>query len=288
MRFVQYKCLSGGPQKLGVQLAQDGNIIEVSAVDPMIPNNLVQFLDGGTNLIEKVKRIVAEEKSICHLENVELLAPVTKPDKIICVGLNYKAHCDDLNLPYPVEPCIFNKFPSTIIGPNSAIIHPTNTKTLDWEVEMGVVIGKKARNVSKKDAFDYVFGYTIAQDISARDWFGSRNNGQWLIGKSMDTFCPLGPTVVMKEYFGLTTDKVISCSINGKLKQSAVTSDLIYGVDSLISYISQCFTFLPGDIILTGTPSEVGMHQKPPEYLNVGDVIVSEISGIGQLKNIVV
>uniref|UniRef100_A0A1B6DMP2 Fumarylacetoacetase-like C-terminal domain-containing protein n=1 Tax=Clastoptera arizonana TaxID=38151 RepID=A0A1B6DMP2_9HEMI len=273
MRFVQYRCLKEGPQRLGVQLAQDDDIIDVSAVDSSIPNNLVQFLEGGPNLLEKTKRIVAEGKSVSHLKNVELLAPITKPDKVICVGLNYKAHCDEQNKPYPEEPFFFNKFPSTIIGPNSIVKHPSNTQALDWEVELAVVIGKKARDISKNKALDYVFGYTVAQDISARDWQKSRNNGQWLIGKSMDTFCPLGPAVVMKEYFGPPNDKAISCSVNGKVKQSATTSDLIHGVEDLIAYLSHCFTLLPGDVILTGTPSGVGMHRKPQEYLKVRNTL---------------
>lgn len=288
MRFVQFTSTNGGPQRLGVQLSQDGDIIDISAVDSSVPNNLVQFLEGGPKLLEKAKRIVGEGKSICHLDEVKLLAPVTRPDKILCVGLNYKAHCDEQKKPYPEEPFFFNKFPSTIIGPNDNVIHPPNTKALDWEVELAVVIGKKARNVVKQNAFDYVFGYTIAQDISARDWQKGKNNGQWLIGKSMDTFCPLGPAVVAKEYFGAVDNKSISCSVNGKEKQSSNTGDLIHTIDTLIAFLSHCFTLLPGDIILTGTPGGVGVFRNPREFLAPGDVIESEIGGIGKLVNKVV
>ncbi|KAG8262583.1 fumarylacetoacetate hydrolase domain-containing protein 2-like isoform X2 [Homalodisca vitripennis] len=289
MRFVQFRSLKGGPQRLGVQLALEGDIIDISAVDSSIPNNLVQFIEGGPTLLEKAKRIVQEGKSTNQLSEVELLAPITQPDKVLCVGLNYKAHCDEHNKPYPVEPCIFNKFPSTIIGQNGKVKHPLNTECLDWEVELAVVIGKKCRNVQSSDALEYVFGYTIAQDISARDWHTpEKNNGQWLLAKSMDTFCPLGPAVVFKEAFGAPNDKNIKCSVNGSVKQNSNTNDLVHSVESLIQYISQLLTLLPGDVILTGTPSGVGFYCNPQQFLTPGDVIESEISRIGKLVNYVV
>ncbi|XP_046667724.1 fumarylacetoacetate hydrolase domain-containing protein 2A-like isoform X1 [Homalodisca vitripennis] len=289
MRFVQFRCLKGGPQRLGVQLTQEGDVIDISAVDSSIPNNLVQFLENGPSLLEKAKRIVGEGKSTNQLSEVELLAPVTRPDKILCVGLNYKAHCDEQKKPYPVEPFFFNKFPSTIVSPNGKVTHPPNTKKLDWEVELTVVIGQKCRNVQASDALKYVFGYTIAQDISARDWqTPKKNNGQWLFAKSMDTFCPLGPAVVVKEAFGAPNDKTIKCSINGSVKQNSNTNDLIHSVEDLIAYLSHCVTLLPGDLILTGTPGGVGLYSNPQQFLAPGDVIESEISGIGKLISHVV
>uniref|UniRef100_A0A1B6LC38 Fumarylacetoacetase-like C-terminal domain-containing protein n=1 Tax=Graphocephala atropunctata TaxID=36148 RepID=A0A1B6LC38_9HEMI len=284
MRFVQFKSIKGGPQRLGVQLNPDGCVIDVSAVDSSIPNNLVQFLESGPTLWDKAKRIVGEGKSTNQLCDVQLLAPVTRPDKILCVGLNYKAHCDEQKKPYPVEPFFFNKFPSTIIGPNDKVTHPHNTKRLDWEVELAVVIGQKCHKVQASEALQYVFGYTVAQDISARDWqTPKKNNGQWLFAKSMDTFCPLGPAVVAKESFGAPDNKTIKCSVNGSVKQNSNTGDLVHSVEDLIAYLSHCVTLLPGDLILTGTPGGVGLYSNPQQFLAPGDVIESEISGIGKL-----
>lgn len=289
MRFVQYKQNNtGGPQRLGVQLSRESDIVDISMVDSSIPNSLVEFLKGGEKYIEKAKRIVADGKSVISLDQVELLPPVTGPDKVVCVGLNYRGHCEEQNLPLPKEPCIFNKFPSVIVGPNSEVVHPPNTKALDWEVELAVIIGKQGKDIPKLKAFDYIFGYTVAQDITARDWQKGRNNGQWLLGKSMDTFCPLGPAVAMKEYLPDPHTLTVNCSINGVTKQNASTEELIFKVDDIVAYISHFFTLLPGDVILTGTPSGVGVFRNPREFLKPGDVIESEISHIGKMKNKVV
>jgi 2-keto-4-pentenoate hydratase/2-oxohepta-3-ene-1,7-dioic acid hydratase in catechol pathway len=210
---------------------------------------------------------------------------VTKPDKVICVGLNYKGHCDEQNKPYPIEPFFFSKFPSTIIGPYDAVRHSPRSKALDWEVEMAVVIGKQCKNVQINDAYEYVFGYTVAQDISARDWQKTRNNGQWLIAKSMDTFCPLGSVLVHKNEIPDPHKLEIKCSINGVSKQVGSTEELIHRVDKLVSFLSCLITLLPGDVILTGTPSGVGVFREPKEFLKIGDTIESEISGIGKMVN---
>lgn len=154
-------------------------------------------------------------------------------------------------------------------------------------MELAVIIGAKAFHVKKENAFDYVFGYSVAQDISARDWQKMRNGGQFLIGKSMDSFCPLGPAVVHKSAVD-PSDLTIKCSVNNVLKQCGKTSELIFAIDDIIERVTQSITLLPGDIILTGTPSGVGMHRNPPEFLKAGDVIESEIEGIGKLINTVV
>ncbi|KAL1137674.1 hypothetical protein AAG570_009370 [Ranatra chinensis] len=289
MRFMQYTCKRDGPQRLGVQLAPDRDIIEVSAVRASVPNNLVDFLRAGPQMMDKAKRIVAEGESLISCENVNILPPITKPDKIICVGLNYKSHCDEQKKPYPKEPFFFSKFPSTIVGPNGNVIHPPNSRALDWEVELAVIMGKECRNVFKDKAKDYIFGYTVAQDISARDWQkASKNHGQWLFAKSMDTFCPLGPAVVAKEFIADPHNLRLTCSINGSKKQDGNTSDMVHDIYDLVSYLSHCITLLPGDIILTGTPSGVGIFSQTKQMLQVGDIIESEISGLGKLTNHVV
>lgn len=155
-------------------------------------------------------------------------------------------------------------------------------------MELAIIIGKKGYNIPESQSLDHVFGYTVAQDISARDWQKQRNGGQFLLGKTMDTFCPLGPAVVTKESISNIYDLKISTKINGELKQSGNTGELIHKIDKIISRISSCVTLFPGDVILTGTPAGVGMHRSPPEFLKPGDVIVSEIDQIGSMQNKVV
>uniref|UniRef100_A0A8D8U0Q0 Fumarylacetoacetate hydrolase domain-containing protein 2 n=1 Tax=Cacopsylla melanoneura TaxID=428564 RepID=A0A8D8U0Q0_9HEMI len=293
MRFVQFKPLNGNgsnPQRLGVQLERNGDIINLSTVDPSMPNNLVQFLEGGTELIEKAKRMVSQCKSMIRLSEVELLPPITRPDKILCIALNYKDHCDEQNKTYPETPFFFNKFPSTIVGPFSEVICPANvTRYMDWEVELAVIIGKRTKNVKPHEAMDAVFGYTIAQDISARDWQKpTRNGGQWLFAKSLDTFCPLGPSVVMKEYLNDPHDVTLTCRVNGQIKQNASSSNMLHKIPNIVSYLSEMITLLPGDVILTGTPAGVGVFRKPIESLKAGDIVESEISGIGKIQNKIV
>ncbi|KAE9525555.1 hypothetical protein AGLY_014082 [Aphis glycines] len=285
MRFVQYR--DGCDRGLGIQLNCGKSIVSLNGADPTIPVDMVSFLHSDYS-IDRIEKIVKEKKKVLQLNQVELLPCITKPDKVICVGLNYKGHCDEQNKPYPKEPFFFSKFPSTIIGPNDAVKHSSKSKALDWEVEMAVVIGNTCKNVSVDDAYKYVFGYTIAQDISARDWQKTRNNGQWLIAKSMDTFCPLGSVLVHKNEIPDPHSLQIKCSINGVMKQSGSTEELIHRVDKLVSFLSNLITLLPGDIILTGTPSGVGVFREPKEFLKIGDVIKSEISCIGKMENPVI
>ncbi|VEN54027.1 unnamed protein product [Callosobruchus maculatus] len=288
MRLVQYKVKNQqGVQHLGAQLSIGGDIVDISGVDSSIPNTLVKMLKEGPEMYDKAKRIVAAGKSITRLADVDLLSPITKPDKVVCVGLNYSGHCAEQNIPHPKEPMFFSKFSSVIIGPNDNVVIPPITNSVDWEVELAVVIGKQAKCIRKDQVQDHIFGYTVAQDISARDWQKSRNNGQFLLGKSMDTFCPLGPAVVTKNKVD-PNNLAIKSWVNGVLKQDGNTSELIFKTDFLISYLSQIVTLYPGDVILTGTPAGVGMHRNPPEFLKQGDLLESEIEGIGRLKNTVI
>jgi len=294
MRFVQFVKKYNGDsgtipsiskcQRLGAQLAPGGDIYEISAINPSLPNSLLGLLKAGDEAIDQAKRIVGNAESVIPIDEVKLLAPIWNPDKVACVGLNYTGHCQEQNKTPPTEPMFFCKFPSVIIGPNDDIKLPTISNSVDYEVELAVIIGKKAKAVPINKAYDYVFGYTIAQDISARDWQKRRNNGQFLLGKSFDTFCPLGPAVITKECVNVDNLK-ISTAINGVVKQSGNTSELVFKVDFLVSYLSQIVTLYPGDVILTGTPAGVGEHRSPQEFLKSGDVITSEIEGIGKLVN---
>lgn len=284
MRFVQYKRKDGGDcQFLGVSSDDGSQIKELNSLN--YPNDLKKFIELGVN-IEEIKKKIECLESI-NTSDVELLSPILEPQKILCVGLNYRGHCDEQKKEYPKEPMFFSKFASTIVGPTGDVIAHKISDQIDWEVELAVIIGAKASHVKKENAFDYVFGYSVAQDISARDWQKQRNGGQFLIGKSMDSFCPLGPAVVHKSAVD-PSDLVIKCSINNVLKQCGKTSELIFTIEDIIERVTQSITLLPGDVILTGTPGGVGMHRSPPEFLQVGDVIESEIEGIGKIINTVV
>ncbi|XP_058829484.1 fumarylacetoacetate hydrolase domain-containing protein 2A-like [Topomyia yanbarensis] len=283
MKFVQFKTGSDTEQRLGV-LSADGS--SISDISDSFSGDLISLIKSGASL-DSIQQRVAQASKI-PLTNVNLLAPVTNPQKILCVGLNYSGHCEEQNKPIPKEPMFFSKYASTIVGPFDGVVAHKITNQIDWEVELAVIIGKKAKHVTKADAMDYVFGYTVAQDISARDWQKTRNGGQFLIGKSMDTFCPLGPAVVHKSLVKDPHNLVIKCSVNGVEKQKGNTSELVFRIDDIIERVTQSITLLPGDVILTGTPAGVGMHRNPPEFLQPGDVIDSEIELIGKIKNNVV
>ncbi|KAK6638565.1 hypothetical protein RUM43_006832 [Polyplax serrata] len=287
MRFLQFYHNSA-VQRLGIQLKHGGSIVDLNAADSELPNTLLEFLKGGQKFLEKAKVVAGESKSTIPLSEVKLLPPISNPDKIACVGLNYKGHCKENNLPIPKQPIFFSKFSSCIIGPYDNIKYPEASNKVDWEVELAVVIGKEGYNISESDAMDHVFGYTIAQDISARDWQKELNGGQFLLGKAMDTFCPIGPVVVTKESISSVYDLGLRTKVNDIVKQDSRTDDMIYKIDYLISRFSKCITLLPGDIILTGTPQGVGAAFKPPQFLKPGDIVTSEIDEIGFIKNKVV
>ncbi|XP_029034676.1 fumarylacetoacetate hydrolase domain-containing protein 2A isoform X1 [Osmia bicornis bicornis] len=298
MRFVQFTSKNGGPQHLGVQLVQGGDVIAVSQVDSRIPNSLKKFLEGGDDLLKKAKsegdvdlktlveRIVAEGRSVIPEAEVTFLAPVTRMDKLACIGLNYSGHCEEQGVSTPESPVVFSKFPSNIIGPRDNIMLPSISDKVDWEAELAVVIGKKCKALNKDEGEECIFGYTVAQDITARDWQKSkRNGGQFLIGKAMDTFCPLGPVVVTKEAISDINNLSVKTWVNGNIKQNGNTSELIFKPHEIVAYISQFMTLLPGDVILTGTPAGVGFTRKPPEFLQRGDVLETEIEGLGRMRN---
>lgn len=225
--------------------------------------------------------------SVISLNDIKLAPPVTNPSKIIAVGLNYKDHADESKdkLPdLPEEPLIFAKFPNSIIAHNQEITWDMNiTNKVDFEAELAVVIGKKITNCPEDDAIKAVFGYTCSNDVSARDLqFG---DGQWVRGKSLDTFCPLGPWIVTPEDIPDPHTLDIRCFLNGQLMQNSNTRLLVFDIPTLVSFFSKHFTLMPGDIIMTGTPKGVGAFRDPATYMNDGDEVIVEIEGIGRLIN---
>jgi 5-carboxymethyl-2-hydroxymuconate isomerase len=217
------------------------------------------------------------------LAGLTLTAPLT-PGKIVAVGRNYLDHIQEHNAVPSAKPILFAKFPTSVIGPGEAIRwSPALTERVDWEAELAVVIGAPARRVPAARASEVIFGYTAANDVSARDLqFG---DGQWVRGKSLDTFCPLGPWIVTRDEIADAQALTVSCTVNGERMQHANTAQMIFGIAALIEFITHSFTLLPGDIILTGTPSGVGDARKPPRFLHDGDVVTVELEGIGALTN---
>jgi 2-keto-4-pentenoate hydratase/2-oxohepta-3-ene-1,7-dioic acid hydratase in catechol pathway len=253
------------------------------------PQLAVQNGDGFHPVDGDVTSVIAggaPEPAGGAIATAELLAPV-EPSKIVCIGLNYLDHIRECNLEVPQVPLVFAKFPSSLVGPTEPIRIPTGLTTrVDWEVELAVVIGRRARDVSRQDALDHVFGYTVANDVSARDLQFS--DGQWVRGKSLDTFCPVGPVVVTADEIPDPQALRLTTRVNGETVQDATTDLMVFDVATLISFCSQSFTLEPGDLLLTGTPWGCGEFMEPPRSLVAGDVVECAIEGIGALRNPVV
>lgn len=231
------------------------------------------------------RALAADGGARLPLHSVKLLAPVTRPGKLLCIGLNYSDHAREANLPLPKQPVLFAKFATSVNGPYDPIPHPGDdlTSKLDWEGELGVVIGRRCKRVSEEGALDHVAGYTVINDVSARDlqFF----DGQWIKGKALDGFAPMGPCLVTADEIPVPQDLRVITQVNGRTVQEGHTSQMIFGVAALVSFLSRLMTLEPGDVIATGTPSGVGMAMDPPLFLKVGDVCRVEIPGIGVIEN---
>jgi len=247
-----------------------------------------QVWDAANETLEFIGHRVIEGISF-PLSAVKLLAPLPNPSKIVAIGLNYGAHRQEQNEVEAtnIQPILFPKFPNAIIGPGEPITwDPRLTQQVDYEAELGVVIGKRAKRVSEVEALDFVFGYVNLNDVSARDLqFDEKGGKQWARGKSLDTFCPMGPYIVTKDEIADPQKLAIRCWVNGELRQNSNTEFMINGVAQLITFISQGITLMPGDIIASGTPAGVGHFANPPVYLKPGDVVEVEVEGLGRLSN---
>lgn len=259
-----------------------------------LPNTMLDLIKQGDSALAAVRRIVSRLDDCCPfipLNAVTLLAPIPRPQKnIFCVGKNYVEHAlefeksADINSAVPKVPVIFSKPPTCVIGPGAVVKnHRQITSQLDYEVELAVIIGKTASQVARANAYDYIFGYTIMNDVTARDL--QKAHAQWLLGKGPDTFAPLGPYIAHKSVVANPHNLAIKCSINGELRQQANTGDMIFDIPALIATLSAVITLEPGDIIATGTPAGVGGAMKPPKFLQPGDEMRLEIEHIGVLAN---
>jgi acylpyruvate hydrolase len=250
--------------------------VDDDKVAPMGPS-LVDWLAYGTQGIATgTPRPLAE---------VRLLAPVPRPGKIICVGLNYRDHAKETGKAVPAEPVLFSKFANSVVGPGADVVVPPEADEIDYEAELAVVVGRRASRVAAADALDHVAGYTCANDVSARSL--QFLSDQWLLGKAVDTFLPLGPFLVTADEVPDPQALGIRCLVNDELRQDSNTSQMIFGVAELVAYASRTITLEPGDLLVTGTPSGVGMAADPPRYLRPGDRMRVEIDGLGQLDNTV-
>lgn len=267
--------------------------------DERLPPNMIQFLDGGNNALaaaksaldyvkkmEKAGKMAALKKAkiVCDTASVHIEAPIPRPRKnLFCLGLNYAKHAAEGGQPVPKDPVFFTKPPTVVIGPYDDIVYPKATEKLDYEVEFAFIIGKRGKYIPKEKALDHVAGYTVFNDVSARDL--QFKHLQWFKGKGCDTFGPMGPYLVTKDEVPDPHNLSIRCRVNGEVRQDSNTNDLIFKIPQIVEVLSAGMTLEPGDIIATGTPSGVGQGFKPPRLLSVGDVVECEIERLGCMRN---
>ncbi len=282
MRFATFQSETG--PRLGMISGQ--SVIQIPGLDML---RLIE--ESGT----RMERIRGTTGYILPLASLSLLAPIPRPRRnILCVGMNYAAHAAEslqakgLPVTLPTVPLFFTKATTAVSGPFADIPFDANVSTeIDWEVELGVVIGKAGKNIPRDKAFEHVFGYVVINDVSARDIQNS-HGGQFFKGKSLDGACPMGPWIVTRDEIPNPHALPLRCRVNGVVKQDSNTSDFIFDIPTLIEWLSKGMTLLPGDVIATGTPSGVGFARTPPEFLKPGDVVESEVVGIGLIRNKVV
>ncbi|MET3504096.1 fumarylacetoacetate hydrolase family protein [Halalkalibacter oceani] len=277
-------------------LSDQGVTSPYALADAIVPSDMNRFLEKGDEALKAAEEVIAlvadgdkegpnGEKIVYTEKEVTLQAPVPKAGKLVCVGLNYLDHCEETGMDVPKSPVIFSKYSNAIIGPDEEILLPVNSSEIDYEAEFAFVIGKKAKKVSKEEAMDYVAGYTIINDVSARDI--QLGDGQWVRGKSPDTFAPMGPVLVTKDEIEDPHKLDIKLTLNGETLQDSNTKNLIFDIPYILSYLSQSMTFEPGDVIATGTPPGVGMSRTPQVWLKPGDEVIVEVEKVGKLRNTV-
>lgn len=280
MKLLRYT--HQGALGLGVlQTGQDDRIVPLSAHYP----TMLAIITGGDAALAAIRGLADAGADTLALADVSLLAPIERPGKYLAIGMNYAEHIEEakrLGQPTPTRQFWFNKQTSCLAGPFDAI-DPGVSEALDYEVELGVVIGKPAKGVSEAEAHTHIFGYVVADDVSARDW--QRHSPTFTMGKSFDTHGPIGPWIVTADEIADPHALTLRCLVNGEVRQDSNTSELVYNVWQQIAYLSTAFTLEPGDLIATGTPSGVGIGMVPPRFLQPGDVVRCEIDGIGAIEN---
>jgi 2-keto-4-pentenoate hydratase/2-oxohepta-3-ene-1,7-dioic acid hydratase in catechol pathway len=270
-------------------IQQGLNYVELHATDPALPCSVRALLAAGPEALRAAAKAAQSPSAVKHeAAKVKLLAPVPDPQKIICLGLNYRDHAAESGAPIPRDPVLFSKYPTALVGHGEAIVLPSVSHEVDYEAELVIVVGRRGRHLRPDEAPAYVAGYTVGHDVSARDWQLKKDGKQWMVGKTFDTFAPVGPVLVTADEVPDPHRLPIRLRLNGQTMQDSNTSQMIFGVGATLAYLSQVFTLEPGDLIFTGTPPGVGMARKPPVFLKGGDVVEVEIEGLGMLRNPVV
>jgi 2-keto-4-pentenoate hydratase/2-oxohepta-3-ene-1,7-dioic acid hydratase in catechol pathway len=283
MRLVTV--VHNGTRRLGALRTQH-TVVDLNRADPRLPADMLEFLEGGEAAIQRARAALDQARQELDLSTVRLTAPLPRPGKIICVGLNYRDHAEETHQTIPDYPTIFSKYTSCVIGPDEPIVIPRVSDEIDYEGELGVVIGQRVRHVPQERALEVVAGYLPFNDVSARDY--QRRTSQWLMGKTFDTFGPMGPALVTADEVPDPHNLDIRVTVSGQVLQASNTRHLIFSVPYLIAYLSQVMTLEPGDVLSTGTPGGVGFARTPPRYLRPGDIVNVEIESLGTLTNPVV
>jgi len=283
MKLVTYRS-EQGPRAAGVR---DDGYVDLNRTDPAVPACIKALLAQGAQGIARAERAMAAGEPLPRTD-IDLLPPVPSPEKVICVGLNYADHAKESGAEPPGEPVLFNKFPSAVSTAGRPIILPKLSQEVDYEAELVVVIGIGGRHIPKQQALEHVAAYCCGNDVSARDWQLHKPGGQWLLGKSFDTFACFGPHLVTADEIDDPGNLAIQLRLNDQRMQASSTSQLIFPVEDLIAYVSGVCTLRPGDLIFTGTPSGVGFTRTPPIFLKDGDTVEVEIEKLGILRNHVV
>lgn len=287
MHLVSFRVISDTEDdalRTGVLIGDE--VLDLPASDDSFPREMRRLLRAPDAVLSEVRRRARDKDGVCRaLSTVKLAPPIPDPQKIICIGLNYRDHAIETGASIPSEPVVFSKFPTTLVGAGDAICLPALSKEVDYEAELVAVIGRRGKNIPEEEALDYIDGYTIGHDVSARDWQKLKEGKQWLLGKSFDTFAPTGPALVTADEIPDPQQLSIKFRLNGETLQDSSTAQMIFPVRKLIAYVSQVFTLEPGDLLFTGTPSGVGTARTPPVYLKPGDVCEVEIEKLGILSN---
>lgn len=300
MKLISYR--KDGRESIGVVV--DERVVDINAglallgTSGILVHDMVHLLEQGDGALQTIRQMVqayqqllasdsADAQAVSFpLSEVTILPPVTRPQKILAIGANYRAHCAESGMPVPQKPIVFVKVTSALTAHGEAIVYPRITQELDYEGELAVIIGKRARHVPEEDAMQYIAGYTIMNDVSARDL--QRTEGQWSRAKGCDTFAPCGPWLVTADEIADPHNLTIETRVNGEVRQHASTGDMIFPIPFLIAYITSAMTLMPGDIITTGTSAGVGVYRQPKGLLQPGDEVSIRIEGIGELRNYVV
>jgi 2-keto-4-pentenoate hydratase/2-oxohepta-3-ene-1,7-dioic acid hydratase in catechol pathway len=286
MKLVTY--INEGAYRPGALVERAGQeaIVDLLNADASLPVSIRALLEAGPRALQKAEAAAAAATDLLDINATKLAAPIPNPDKILCIGLNYADHAAESGQPLPDYPIVFSKYSNTVIGSGDAIVLPKVTDQVDYEAELGFVIGKRARHVSEADALDYVAGYMNINDVSARDY--QTRTSQWTMGKSFDTFAPMGPALVTADAVPDPHNLAIRLWIGDEVLQDSSTSQLIFSVPQLLADISEVMTLEPGDIVSTGTPPGVGAARTPQRWLRPGETVHIEIEGLGVLSNPIV